>query len=118
MSVAEPALAADRPARSRRFAALSGPVIGLLAILTLFVVLIGIKGEPGDLWQFLSVRNLQVLVQEATIPAVVALGMLMVIVSGGIDLSVGSVLALVTVVTIQLYPQLHNAPPHSLPTPI
>jgi ribose transport system permease protein len=114
MSVAEPALAADRPAPVRRFAALSGPVIGLLAVLTLFIVLIGIKGEPGDLWQFLSVRNLQVLVQEATIPAVVALGMLMVIVSGGIDLSVGSVLALVTVVTMQVYRQLYNGHPESI----
>jgi ribose transport system permease protein len=79
-------------------------VLGLLAVLTLFVVLIGVKGE---LHNFLSVRNLQVLVHEGTIPAVLALGMLLVIVSGGIDLSVGSVVALVTVVTMQVYRHLY-----------
>ena len=35
--------------------------------------------------------------------AVVALGMLVIIISGGIDLSVGSVVALVTVVTMQTF---------------
>ncbi len=92
----------DRPFRFR-LAALSGPVLGLIGVLGLFVILIGIKGE---LHKFLSLRNLQVLVHETTIPAVVALGMLLVIISGGIDLSVGSVLALVTVVTMQLYTAL------------
>jgi ribose transport system permease protein len=107
MSVAEPALAP--PARSPlgRLASLSGPVLGLIAVLGLFVVLIGLKGE---LHNFLSLRNLQVLVHEATIPAVVALGMLMVVVSGGIDLSVGSVVALVTVVTMQVYRNLYSGP--------
>jgi ribose transport system permease protein len=79
-------------------------VLGLIAVLALFVVLIGVKGE---LHSFLSVRNLQVLVHEGTIPAVLALGMLLVIVSGGIDLSVGSVVALVTVVTMQVYRHLY-----------
>src|SRR5205807_6515698 len=83
---------------------LSGPVLGLVGVLGLFIVLIAFKGELG---KFLSLRNLQVLVQEGTIPAVVALGMLLVIVSGGIDLSVGSVVALVTVVTMQVYRHLY-----------
>jgi ribose transport system permease protein len=86
---------------------LSGPLIGLLAVLMLFIVLIGLKGE---LYQFLSLDNLQVLVQEGTIPAVVALGALLVIVSGGIDLSVGSVVALVTVVTMRVYGALYDGP--------
>src|SRR5436853_7037534 len=68
---------------------LSGPVLGLIAVLGLFIILIGLKGE---LHNFLSLRNLQVLVQEGTIPAVVALGMVLVIVSGGMDFSVGSVI--------------------------
>jgi ribose transport system permease protein len=92
-----------RPASSFLFhtsSFLTGPVLGLIAVLGLFILLIGLKGE---LHNFLSLRNLQVLVQEGTIPAVVALGMLLVIVSGGIDLSVGSVIALVTVVTMQVY---------------
>src|SRR5262249_30885187 len=45
----------------------------------------------------------QVLLHAHSAEAVMALGMLLVIVSGGIDLSVGSVLGFVTVVTIQAY---------------
>jgi ribose transport system permease protein len=105
MSVAEPLLAPPRRGlASRGLATLSGPVIGLIVVLGLFIILIGFKGELG---QFLSLDNLQVLVQEGTIPAVVALGALMVIISGGIDLSVGSVLALVTVVTMRVYNALY-----------
>jgi ribose transport system permease protein len=104
MSVAEPAAKNELPRTMLRLpAAVTGPLIGLIAVLALFIVLIGIK---GGLANFLSVRNLQVLVHEATIPGVVALGMLLVIISGGIDLSVGSILALVTVVTMQAYRHL------------
>ena len=85
----------------------------MAAVLGLFVLLIGLKGE---LHQFLSLANVQVLVHEATIPAVVALGMLLVIVSGGIDLSVGSVMALVTVVTMQVYRHLYRGPDSILGT--
>ncbi len=86
---------------------LSGPLIGLITVLGLFVILLGLKGE---LRNFLSLDNLQVLVQEGTIPAVVSLGALLVIISGGIDLSVGSVIALVTVVTMQVYRAFYNGP--------
>jgi ribose transport system permease protein len=92
---------------------LSGPLLGLLGILALFTILIGLKGE---LHQFLSLRNLQVLVHEATIPGVVALGALLVIISGGIDLSVGSVVALVTVVAMQVYRAVYDAGSPSLPS--
>jgi ribose transport system permease protein len=104
MTTAEPA--AESPGRplTRFRLRLSSPLLGLLGVLGLFIVLIGFKGELG---QFLSLRNLQVLAQELTIPAVIALGMLLVIISGGIDLSVGSVVALVTVVTMQVYRALH-----------
>src|SRR5262245_55020944 len=86
--------------RSLRLPTLSGPVLGLIAVLTLFILLFGAR---GDLGQFLSLRNLQVLVHGDTITAVAALGMLLIIISGGIDLSTGSVVALVTVVTMQVY---------------
>src|SRR5947209_5011214 len=82
----------------------SGPVIGLIAVLGLFIILFGWRGE---LHRFLSLNNLKVLVYGDTIYAVAALGMLMIIVSGGIDLSVGSVVALVTVVTMQVYRTVH-----------
>src|SRR5262249_35918592 len=105
-SLAQPPLGALR-ASLASLPSLSGPVLGLLIVFGLFVILIGLKGE---LARFLSLRNLQVLVHEGTIPAVVALGMLLVIISGGIDLSVGSVLALVTVVTMQVYRQMYSGP--------
>jgi ribose/xylose/arabinose/galactoside ABC-type transport system permease subunit len=51
-------------------------------------------------WQvpsFASLRNLELLARQSTIVALAALGMTYVIVSGAIDLSVGSIVALVTV---------------------
>src|SRR5581483_1474770 len=88
--------------RRLRLPALSGPVLGLVIVLALFVALIGSK-DPRELQAFLGLRNLQVLVQECTVPGVAALGMLLVIISGGIDLSAGSVVALVTVVAMRVY---------------
>jgi ribose transport system permease protein len=110
MSIAEP-LPRDMPAASRfrPLAILTGPVLGLATVLLLFVILIGIN-SPANLGKFLALPNAQIIAHEATIPAVVALGALLVIVSGGIDLSVGSVVALVSVVTMQVYRQLYRGP--------
>jgi ribose transport system permease protein len=85
---------------TRPFAVPAGPWVGFAAVLLLFTLLIGIKGELGT---FLSLGNLRVLLHEGTIPAIVALGMLLVLITGGIDLSVGAVVALVTVVTMRVY---------------
>src|SRR4029079_17829009 len=85
---------------ARRLPLPSGPALGLIGVLVLLLVLVGAKGELGT---FLSLGNLRVLVHEGTVPAVLALGMLLVIISGGIDLSVGAVVALVTVVTMRVY---------------
>ncbi|MDY3560027.1 ABC transporter permease [Gemmata sp. JC673] len=84
----------------------AGPWIGFAAVLALFTALIGIKGDLGT---FLSLGNLRVLLHEGTIPAVVALGMLLVLISGGIDLSVGATVALVTVVTMRVYTAMYTA---------
>src|SRR5262249_20351274 len=51
--------------------------------------------------------NLEVLLHEGTIPAIIGLGMLLVLITGGIDLSVGAVAALVTVVTMRVYASLY-----------
>jgi ribose transport system permease protein len=75
-------------------------MVGLLAVLGLFISVIAVQGQ---LRQFLSSYNVQQVLHDATVPGVVALGMLLVILSGGIDLSVGSVVALVTVVTVRVY---------------
>jgi len=67
-----------------------GPVIGLLLVYGLFA---GIG--PSS---FSSARNLTTILRQTTIVGTAALGMTMVIVLGGIDLSVGSIVALSTVV--------------------
>jgi ribose transport system permease protein len=84
----------------KRLPLLSGPLLGLAGVLVFFIILIGINGELAS---FLSLGNARVLVHEGTIPAIIALGMLMVIITGGIDLSIGAVVALVTVVTMRAY---------------
>ena len=52
--------------------------------------------------QYLSVRNLRIVLAQTVIVALGAIGMTMIIVSGGIDLSVGSTIALTSVVTAVL----------------
>src|SRR5262245_11712939 len=86
--------------------AFSGPVIGLIVVLTVFILLIAWNGEPGDLKRFLGFKNLQVLLKSITVTGVISLGALLIIITGGIDLSVGSVVALVTVVTMQVFRQM------------
>lgn len=94
-AVAEPV-----PTPARTPAVPAGPWAGFVAVLALFTALIGLKGELGT---FLSLGNLNTVLHEGTVPAVVGLGMLLVLISGGIDLSVGAVVALVTVVTMRVY---------------
>ena len=66
-----------------------GPLLGLLLLCALFA-----------LWlpdRFLQFYNLQVIAMQTVFVALVALGMTFVVVAGGIDLSVGSVVAFVGV---------------------
>jgi hypothetical protein len=111
MSVIDPSVpgktSASRAPRAARPRLLTGPIVGLLTVLTLFILLLFWKGQLAT---FLSLPNLQVLLHKSSIPGVVALGALLVIVSGGIDLSAGSVVALVTVVTMQVYRLASNGP--------
>jgi ribose transport system permease protein len=72
------------------------PFLGLFAVLLLFTVL---ADDPA---QYLGVRNLRVVAAQTVIVALGALGMTMIILSGGIDLSVGSVIALTGVMTALL----------------
>ena len=69
----------------------AGVLLALVVISVLFAFLIG----P----QFFRAANLELMARQTAIVCVAALGMTMVIVSGGIDLSVGSVISLSTVVT-------------------
>jgi len=71
------------------------PYLGLIAVVLVFALLYEDQG-------FLSPRNFRVVAMQTVIVALGALGMTFVIVSGGIDLSVGSVIALAGVVTALL----------------
>ncbi|MGW7337472.1 ABC transporter permease [Streptomyces sp. NPDC054808] len=65
-------------------------LLGVLAVL----VLIGGITQPDS---FLDTRNLQLVLTQASVIGVVTVGMTFVIVSGGIDLSVGAIVALSSV---------------------
>ncbi|MGC9495695.1 ABC transporter permease [Streptomyces sp. WG7] len=65
-------------------------LLGVLAVL----VLIGGITQPDA---FLDTRNLQLVLTQASVIGVVTVGMTFVIVSGGIDLSVGAIVALASV---------------------
>lgn len=67
-----------------------GPLLALCAIVVLFAVLDAIWGSG----RFASIRNLRVVLNQTSIVAVAALGMTLVIISGGIDLSAGTALSL------------------------
>src|SRR6187397_2111389 len=77
--------------RRVRIGHLLGPFLGLLAVAAFFAAL-----EPST---FLSTYNFQTIAAQTVIVGLGAIGMTFVIVAGGIDLSVGSVIALSSVVT-------------------
>jgi ribose transport system permease protein len=66
-----------------------GPIIGLLFVFFLFAIL-----RPKT---FLTVDNMQIMLLQTAVVGTAALGMTMIIISGGIDLSIGSNVALCTV---------------------
>jgi ribose transport system permease protein len=78
---------------SRSTLARLGPFLGLLLVIVVFALL---SESPG---QYLSARNFRIVVAQTVIVAIGAIGMTLIIISGGIDLSVGSVIALTGVVT-------------------
>jgi ribose/xylose/arabinose/galactoside ABC-type transport system permease subunit len=80
--------------RVRAWIASAGPAIGVVLALVLFSVLV-----PE---QFLSLYNFRTVITQTVIVAVGAIGATLVIASGGIDLSVGSVTALSSVVAAVL----------------
>jgi ribose transport system permease protein len=68
-----------------------GPILGLVLVVSIFYIL-----TPGH---YLSAFNLRVVLGQTVIVAIGAIGMTLIIVSGGIDLSVGSAIALTGVIT-------------------
>jgi ribose transport system permease protein len=71
-----------------------GPLVGLGGVVALFALL-----GPES---FTTAGSLQTIARQTAIVGTAALGMTLIIASGGIDLSVGSIIALVTVVIAAL----------------
>jgi ribose transport system permease protein len=90
-------ITSSAPARSNPFSSFSvrdaGTLIGLILIVAVFAILV-----PG----FVSERNLINILQQSSINACLALGMTLVIISGGIDLSVGPTAAIAAVLSATL----------------
>ena len=70
-----------------------GPVLGLLLVILVFSLLMDTPAR------FLSPNNLRIVLSQTVIVAIGAIGMTLIIISGGIDLAVGSTIALTGVVT-------------------
>ena len=65
-----------------------GPILGLALVILIFSVLME---SPS---RYLSPFNLRIVLAQTVIVAIGAIGMTLIIISGGIDLSVGSAIAL------------------------
>lgn len=84
----------------RKLVGAAGPVVGLVLVLVLFAALV-----PD---RFLTVYNFKTVLTQTVIVALGAIGMTFVMISGGIDLSVGSSIALSSVVTAVLLREHHG----------
>ena len=82
-----------RPTLLKVWLARLGPFIGLILVISVFALL---TESPA---RYLSPFNLRIVLAQTVIVALGAIGMTLIIVSRGIDLSVGSVIALTSVVT-------------------
>jgi ribose transport system permease protein len=82
--------------RARHVLNVLGPFFGLLFVLGLFCLSSEVRPY------FLTGANFKIILTQTVIVAIGALGMTMIIISGGIDLSVGSVVALTSVVGASL----------------
>lgn len=80
------------PTQLTRLLNVFGPVLGLLFVIGVF------SANPEVRPYFLTGANFKIILTQTVIVAICALGMTLIIVSGGIDLSVGSAVALTSVV--------------------
>ena len=86
--------APDAPLWRRVLSGSVGRNLGLVLAL-LVLVIVGAATAPDT---FLGLSNIMVILRQASIVGVISIGMTLVIIAGGIDLSVGSVLGLASVV--------------------
>jgi ribose transport system permease protein len=91
-------------AAARRFLNVLGPFLGLLLVIGLFCL--SSKVRP----YFLTGANFKIIFTQTVIVAIGTLGMTIIIVSGGIDLSAGSAVALTSVVGAVAVVKGYSAP--------
>ncbi|HMD52736.1 MAG TPA: hypothetical protein VKG62_08465, partial [Solirubrobacteraceae bacterium] len=80
----------------RRILGKAGPFIGLALVIALLAI------PPQTRAHFLSYHNFKIILTQTVIVSIGALGMTLIIISGAIDLSVGSTVALTGVVAALL----------------
>jgi ribose/xylose/arabinose/galactoside ABC-type transport system permease subunit len=85
-----------------------GPFVGLVLIVFLFAA---ITRESG---RFMTLDNWRTIALQTVIVGIAALGMTMIMIAGGIDLSVGSTIALVTVCTAMFVQKVDPTLPSSV----
>lgn len=90
-------------ARSLRLLDRLGPLLALIVVWILFASL--------EWRTFASWANMQSILLQTAVVGIAALGGTMIIISGGIDLSIGSLIALVAVVIALLIQTLSQGPP-------
>lgn len=83
----------------RGWAVRLGPLLGLVLVFLFFLIAVWIKTERNS---FATPGNLQTIALQSAIVGMAALGMTMIILAGGIDLSIGSMVALTSVVAATL----------------
>ena len=82
----------QRPAKLQQALNVLGPFIGLVLVIALFALIPEVQGR------FLRFANFKSVATQSVIVALGALGMTFIIVSGGIDLSAASNIALSSVI--------------------
>lgn len=80
----------------------------LFGLIIIFVLAVLFSPKPNGVNLFLSQRNLLNLLMFASEVGILAVGMTLVVLVGGIDLSVGSVMALIGVVSADLLMNKHD----------
>jgi ribose/xylose/arabinose/galactoside ABC-type transport system permease subunit len=83
-----------------------GPILGLLFVFALFAILIPIRTGR---YTFTTVENFEFMLRLTAVVGTAAIGMTLIVISGGIDLSAGPVIALTTVIIALLLNQGYSA---------
>ena len=105
--MANKTLAKDNRSLWQRF--ISKPGAGVFLALLLFIIIISIVAPIKTGGQFLTPTNIIQVFRQQTYIGIIACGMTLVMLTGNIDLSVGSQLTMMTVLCAQISQTLGDA---------